>query len=120
MKVFWSWQSDTPGNIGRHFVRDALKAAIEQLKTDPDIVEPSEREARNALHVDHDRQGVPGSPDLVRTILEKIDASSVVVCDGILGTRHEFEMINRPQLLPCLMAPGVWRAPVALAKDLPI
>lgn len=81
MKIFWSWQSDTPGTIGRHFVRDALKEAVEQLKTDPEIVEPSEREARDGLHVDHDRQGVPGSPDLVRTILEKIDAASVVVCD---------------------------------------
>jgi hypothetical protein len=81
MKIFWSWQSDTPGTIGRHFVRDALKAAVAQLKTDPDIVEPLEREVLDGLHVDHDRQGVPGSPDLVRTILDKIDAASVVVCD---------------------------------------
>jgi len=35
MKVFWSWQSDTPGKIGRHFVRDALQAAIERLKETP-------------------------------------------------------------------------------------
>jgi hypothetical protein len=32
MKFFWSWQSDTPGAIGRYFVRDALLAAIKQLR----------------------------------------------------------------------------------------
>jgi hypothetical protein len=55
-----------PGNIGRFFVRDALIEVIDALKTDKDIVEPSEREALDALHLDADRQGVPGSPDLAR------------------------------------------------------
>jgi hypothetical protein len=40
MKIFWSWQSDTPGRIGRHFVRDALSAAIKQLKETTEIEEP--------------------------------------------------------------------------------
>ncbi len=81
MKIFWSWQSDTPGKTGRHFVREALAAAIETLKQPPDIEEPSERERRESLHVDQDRAGVPGSPDLARTILEKIDKSAVFVGD---------------------------------------
>jgi hypothetical protein len=37
MKVFWSWQADTPGNVGRFFVRDALAEVIKALKTDEDI-----------------------------------------------------------------------------------
>jgi hypothetical protein len=81
MKVFWSWQSDTPGRIGRHFVRDALNAAIEQLKEAPDIEEPIERETRSAIHLDQDRKGVSGSPDLARVILEKIEQSAVFVAD---------------------------------------
>ena len=81
MKVFWSWQSDTPGKIGRHFVRDALGAAIKQLKETPEIEEPTEREARSAMHLDHDRKGIPGSPDLARVILEKIEQSAVFVAD---------------------------------------
>jgi hypothetical protein len=32
MKIFWSWQSDTPGKTGRYFVRDALLEAIRVLK----------------------------------------------------------------------------------------
>jgi hypothetical protein len=37
MKIFWSWQSDTPGNIGRYLVRDALNDAIEKLKQDEGV-----------------------------------------------------------------------------------
>jgi hypothetical protein len=81
MKVFWSWQSDTPGKIGRHFVRDALSAAIERLKQTPEIEEPTAREARSAMHLDQDRKGIPGSPDLARVILEKIEQSAVFVAD---------------------------------------
>src|ERR1700676_5549442 len=33
------------------------------------------------IHLDSDRQGIPGSPELARVILEKIDASFVVVAD---------------------------------------
>jgi hypothetical protein len=93
MKVFWSWQSDTPGKVGRHFVRDALNTAIERLKETPEIEEPPAREARSAMHLDQDRKGIPGSPDLARVILEKIGQSSVFVADvtpvGVTITQAE-------------------------------
>lgn len=56
MKIFWSWQSDTPGKVGRHFVRDALRLAIEALKQAPDVEEPTAAETRESIHLDHDRQ----------------------------------------------------------------
>src|SRR5438876_805526 len=84
MKVFWSWQSDTLGKIGRHLVRDALTEAIAVLKQPNDIEEPSERDAREALHLDHDRKGVSGSPDLAATIFRKIDQTTVFVADVTL------------------------------------
>ena len=70
MKIFWSWQSDTDGRIGRFLVRDALRDAVGGLKESLEIDEP----VRDALHIDHDIQGVSGSPDLVPTILAKIDS----------------------------------------------
>ncbi|MFZ1009759.1 MAG: hypothetical protein WAN65_23175 [Candidatus Sulfotelmatobacter sp.] len=86
MKIFWSWQSDTPGEIGRYLVRDALKDAIEKLKLADEI----EDAIREALHLDQDIQGTTGSPDLVRTILEKIENSEVVVADTtIVGKTND-------------------------------
>lgn len=84
MKVFWSWQSDTPGKIGRHFVRAALEDAIAILKEPPEIEEPSEGDARVALHLDHDRKDVSGSPDLAPTIFTKIEQTAVFVADVTL------------------------------------
>lgn len=76
MKIFWSWQSDHPGNIGRHLVREALELAAASLNEELAVEEP-EREAS----IDHDRKGVPGSPDLAAIILEKIRNSDVFVAD---------------------------------------
>lgn len=58
-----------------------MGAAIAELKQAPDVEEPAEREAREALHIDQDRQDVRGSPELANTILRKIAASAVVVAD---------------------------------------
>lgn len=90
MKIFWSWQSDTPGKIGRFFIRDALKEAIDHLKQNLTVEEPTARDKLDAMHLDHDVQNIPGSPDLARAILEKIDDSSVVIADvttvGAIGS----------------------------------
>jgi hypothetical protein len=75
VKIFWSWQSDTPGKTGRHFVRDVLQAVVDDLKQSLEVKE------RAAIHLDHDRKGVRGSPDLARVILEKIEQSVVFVAD---------------------------------------
>ena len=81
MKIFWSWQSDTPGKTGRYFVRDALSEAIAILKQPEEIEEPTQAENREGLHLDQDRQNVTGSPPLVDTIKQKIRDTAVFVGD---------------------------------------
>ena len=76
MKIFWSWQANTPGNIGRYLVRDALNDAIEKLKQD-EAVEDLPAISTSIIDI----KNVTGSPDLVRTILEKIEKSELVVAD---------------------------------------
>jgi hypothetical protein len=78
MKVFWSWQSDLPGKISRHFVRDALDQAITELNATLAIEEP-DRESNVSL--DHDRKGTPGSPALAELIFEKIRSADIFVAD---------------------------------------
>jgi hypothetical protein len=95
MKIFWSLQSDTPGKIGRHLGRDALRNAVDRLKQSPDVEEPT----RNELHVDQDIQGTPGSPDLVRTIFEKVEKSEVVVADvTIVGKTDDGKPLINPNV----------------------
>jgi len=92
MKIFWSWQSDTPEQIGKYLVRDALKAAIVKLKKSDEI----EEAPRDDLHLDQDTQGTTGSPDLVRTIFNKIEQSEVVIADVTLvgATGEGKKLIN--------------------------
>jgi hypothetical protein len=81
VKIFWSWQSDRDEDTCRYFVLAALKAAVEKLKQPEAIDQPTERENRSALDVDQGAQGVPGSPDLARTIFDKILTATVFVAD---------------------------------------
>jgi len=81
MKFFWSWQSDTPGKTGRYFVRDALLAAIRQLRHPEDVEEPTSAAHREAMELTSDRQGVTGSPPLAATIKRRIDECKVFVAD---------------------------------------
>lgn len=69
--IFWSWQSDLDARVTRNLVRDALTSAIEDLH--------AELDERHELT--SDTQGVAGSPDIVATILAKIDSAAVFVGD---------------------------------------
>lgn len=72
-KVFYSWQSDSPGNTNRSLISRALESAIEEVKSDESIaVEPV---------IDRDTLGLSGSPDISQSIFSKIDQSSAFVCD---------------------------------------
>lgn len=73
--VFYSWQMDTPTQIGRKFISTALEEAIDMLNSDAGVEE--------ALRVslDSDTQGVSGSPPIVETIFGKIDAAAAFVAD---------------------------------------
>jgi len=72
-KVFYSWQSDSPGNTNRNLISTALEKAIEEIKNDDTIeVEPV---------IDRDTLGIAGSPDISHSIFSKIDSTSAFVCD---------------------------------------
>jgi hypothetical protein len=71
--VFYSWQSDTAAACNRNLILRALEEAVTEIRGDDSInVEPV---------VDRDTRGVAGSPDIGKTILDKIKAADVVVAD---------------------------------------
>jgi hypothetical protein len=77
VKIFWSWQSDHDEKISRYFVKGALEGVISELNASADVDEATRQE----ITLDHDRKGVPGSPDLAKTILDKIASCDVFVGD---------------------------------------
>ncbi|WP_170361400.1 hypothetical protein [Ruegeria arenilitoris] len=83
MKLFYSWQMDAPRKTNKDFIHSALLLAVGKLSDDMDVSEAERQE----IEVDQDTQGVLGSPDIVRVILEKIASSNVVVADVSLVAR---------------------------------
>ena len=71
--VFWSWQSDQSARETRDLFRDALQAAISRLS--------AEMEEADRPSLDHDTKDVAGSPEIVTTILKKIQNAAVFVGD---------------------------------------
>lgn len=71
--VFWSWQSDLDGRVTREVIRFALDKALAILAAD---LEEADRPSLTS-----DTQGVAGTPDIVATILRKIDEAAVFVGD---------------------------------------
>ncbi|UZW58263.1 hypothetical protein NUH86_24700 (plasmid) [Sphingobium sp. JS3065] len=71
--VFWSWQSDLDGRVTREVIRSALDQAIGMISAD---LAEADRPSLTS-----DTQGVAGSPDIVATILRKIDEAAVFVGD---------------------------------------
>ena len=75
MKVFWSWQDDSPGKVNRHFIKAALDEAVTAIQGD------YETEDADRPELDHDTKGVAGAKEIVPTLMAKIAASAVFVAD---------------------------------------
>ncbi|MGA3842235.1 hypothetical protein ACI2U9_01605 [Ralstonia nicotianae] len=79
--VFYSWQSQLPNNTNRGFINDSLERAIKDLNSSLKL------EARVGL--DSDTSNTPGSPDVINTILQKIDSADIFVADISLMTWNQ-------------------------------
>lgn len=75
MKVFWSWQSDSPPAINKNFVKSALEKALSQVSEELGLTEAERPE------IDHDTKDAPGLVAIVDTIFEKIRQADVFVGD---------------------------------------
>lgn len=71
--IFYSWQSDLPNSTNRGFIEDVINRAVK------DINSSDEYEAYVIL--DRDTKGVPGSPNISQTLLEKIKKCDAFVAD---------------------------------------
>lgn len=89
--VFYSWQSDIESKYNRNFIEDALEKAVKNINKD--IVDGP------LLSVDKDTRGVPGSPDIVTTILQKIDKSVCFLADITPMGKIREKLIPNPNVM---------------------
>ncbi|WP_417913385.1 hypothetical protein [Candidatus Electronema sp. TJ] len=96
--IFYSWQSDSDKAVNRNFIESALKRAIQQLNRNEDVLSAMRDE--DSVEFDKDTQGVPGSPPIVETILEKISNAAVFIPDlTIVGKSSSGRLLPNPNVL---------------------
>lgn len=79
-KIFYSWQSDLPGNRTRNFIRECIDEAID-LAQETEAIEAERDEAT---------KGTTGSPNIVTTLFSKIDDCDLFVADISLCFTKEY------------------------------
>lgn len=71
--LFYAWQSDTNASTGRNFVEEAANKALKEVHVSGLL--------DSAPRLDKDTKDVPGTPDIINTILDKISMSSAFLAD---------------------------------------
>ena len=88
--IFYSWQSDIEPNKHRYFIERCLKNALTELEQNANIY----------MEYDRDTIGTNGSPDISKTIFDKIDKSVLFVCDvSIINKTYEGKKTPNPNVL---------------------
>ena len=88
--IFYSWQSDIEPNKHRYFIERCLKNALTELEQNANIY----------MEYDRDTIGKNGSPDISKTIFDKIDKSVLFVCDvSIINKTYEGKKTPNPNVL---------------------
>lgn len=77
--IFYAWQSDRPGKVNHHLIREAAEAACARISVD---------ESNDwVVAVDSDTQGEAGMCDIPNTILQKIERCDIFLADlTLIGT----------------------------------
>lgn len=69
IKIFYSWQSDLPGNQTRYLIQDSIDSVVKSMRDTSEII------------ADRDTKGEFGTPDIAQTIFSKIDECDIFVAD---------------------------------------
>lgn len=81
--IFYSWQTELTSKTNRNFIQSSLEKAIKSASIKSQL----------PLRLDKDTINREGSPDIVQTILEKIDECLLFVAD--ISITGEYESCNK-------------------------
>ena len=74
IKIFFSWQADSPSKTNRYFIEDCLKKAAKEITKEVPII----------FKIDRDTKDVGGMPGIVDTIFKKIRDCDIFVWDATI------------------------------------
>lgn len=90
--IFYAWQSDSPANINRNFIEQAVEQALRRIA----IEMPLEESPR----LDQDTEGETGLVEIAATIFRKISASMAIIADVTsVGTIGDSKKTPNPNVL---------------------
>jgi hypothetical protein len=95
--IFYSWQSDTPSETNRNLIEEALERAIHLAFADLNV-EEAQRDSQ--FTVDRDTKDVPGIPEIVNTIFDKIEKCAIFVPDlTFISKSKKGRLVSNPNVL---------------------
>ena len=90
--IFFSWQSDLPNKTNRNLIENSIKLALKKMNQDTPYSLITE--------IDRDTKGVLGSPDIVDSILTKIDKCGLFIADiSIINSSLNGKRTPNPNVL---------------------
>ena len=107
-QIFYSWQSDLPGNVTKSFIETCIKKALKEIN--------KENETSLFAEYTRDTEGKSGSNDITDTIYEKIDESDMFIGDISVVRKKYFWEKGKSFLNPNVLIESGY-ATHALEKD---
>lgn len=93
--IFYSWQGDRPREHHHYLIRNALRGAIARISPSCDC------EVDEALRLDHDTNGEPGTPEIAGAVFSKIDRCALFVADlTFVGVTNPADGAVAPEPIP--------------------
>ena len=90
--IFFSWQSDLPNKTNRNLIENSIKLTLKKMNQDSPYSLITE--------IDRDTKGVLGSPDIVDSILTKIDKCGLFIADiSIINSSLNGKRTPNPNVL---------------------
>lgn len=90
--IFFSWQSDLPNKTNRNLIENSIKLALKKMNQDSPYSLITE--------IDRDTKGILGSPDIVDSILTKIDKCGLFIADiSIINSSLNGKRTPNPNVL---------------------
>src|SRR5690554_3112996 len=92
MTIFFSWQSDLNLKSNKNFIEGCIKTAIGEFNKENKLLVD--------FTLDKDTSGEPGNPEIINTILNKIDNSRMFICDlSIINSDYHGRKIFNPNVI---------------------